>query len=228
MALTRARVLRAEIAEGRESAGRPSVAASVGSRRAAVLPAPVVAAYAEAERVLDAARASAAALERAAHVRAEASLALAAAEAREAEVARLAAIALHLDARQAATSARALDRAVELGKLLAERLVGAQLSLEPERIAGVFAELLAEARGASTARVLGRAEDLGALQQTLDALGFPAGAIVLVADPTLTRGSLVLESDLGTVDGRLEIRLERLAGALVGALRAHEPPSEPR
>jgi hypothetical protein len=115
-----------------------------------------------------------------------------------------------------------------LEQLLAERLVRAQLSLEPRRIADIFTELLVEARGASSARVLGRREDLAALRETLGALGLPEDAVALVEDAGLTRGSLVLESDLGTVDGRLETRLDRLAEALVAEVRAQARRGEPR
>lgn len=220
MGLTRARVLRAADAGVVEVAARP--------RRGAVVEARVAEAHAEAARVIEAARVAASLIERAAVARAEEALAAAAAAAREAEIARLAAIALHLEAREAGLGARELDRAVALGKLLAERLVRAQLSLEPRRIADIFTELLVEARGASSARVLGRREDLAALRETLGALGLPEDAVALVEDAGLTRGSLVLESDLGTVDGRLETRLDRLAEALVAEVRAQARRGEPR
>ncbi|HQY64300.1 MAG: hypothetical protein IPF92_26805 [Myxococcales bacterium] len=214
MQLTRARVLRvADV--GPVAPGVPTA-----PRRGAVVEARVAAAHVEAERVLAAARDAASALERAALARADAAVAAAAAAARDVEVARLAAIALHLEARQAGLGAREIERSVELAKLLAERLVGAQLSLEPRRIADILAELLAAARGASSARVLGCPDDLEALRQALGALGLPPDAVALVEDETLTRGSLVLESDLGTVDGRLEARLDRLAEALMSEVRA--------
>ena len=219
MELTRARVLRGVAAEA--VAPRPMP-------RRRVVEAPLAEAHAEAERVLDEARAAASALERAALARADEAVVAAVSAAREAEIARLAAIALHLEAREAGLGARELDRAVALGKLLAERLVRAQLTLEPGRIADIFAELLAEARGASSARVLGCPADLEALREALGALGLPEDAVALVEDPGLTRGSLVLESDLGTLDGRLETRLDRLAEALLAEVRAQARRGEPR
>jgi flagellar biosynthesis/type III secretory pathway protein FliH len=43
-------------------------------------------------------------------------------------------------------------------------------------------------------------------------------AVVVRPDPSLAPGSMVVTSDVGTVDGRLEVLLPRLVSVLVEAL----------
>lgn len=217
MSLTRARVLSARsdaISSSAEAA--PTARAPRGSRH--VLDATVVLAHAEAARILDDARRAAASLHEEARARAEETTRAAAQEAREAELARLAAVALYLDARERSYGDRELERAVDLARLLAERVVGAELALSPERVAHMAAALLGEARGAASARIFACREDLAALRATFASLELPEGTVSLEEDPSLLRGSLVVESDVGTVDGRLETRFELLAAALLEAL----------
>ena len=122
------------------------------------------------------------------------------------------------DKRQVAASfsraASSYDSVAEL-----QRVIGAELSMNPSRVALMAAELLGEARGASTARIFGCREDIEELRRTFASLGFSGGTATFEEDPSLLRGSLVVESDVGTVDGRLETRLPRFADALLEALR---------
>lgn len=211
MKLGRARILKADPS----TAEPPTPRAVVRAR----LPAEIANAHADAARIVDDAQNHAARLEERARERVADVARLAAEEAREAELARLAAVAIHLDARARAFTAAELDRAIDLARLLAERIVGAELSVHPEHVARIAAELLAEAKGARSARIFGCREDLEALAATFASLGLPAGTATFEVDPSLGRGSLVIESDVGTVDGRLATRLPLFADALRGALR---------
>ncbi len=217
MTLSRARVLSATEVPAlvQERARGPREA-----RARRILPAAVVDAHVQAAQVLALAKQGAEAFEAAAHARAAHAAEATAREAREAELARLAAVALHLEARARSLDRASIERTVSLARLLAERVIGAELTATPERIGLMVAELLGETRGATTARVLAGRDDLQALARALSELGFPEGAIELVEDPRATRGSLVLETDVGTVDGRLESRLGRLTAALRAALPA--------
>jgi len=211
MKITRARVLRG----GGGTAEPPTPRLAVRRR----LPAEEARAHADAARILDDAMNHAGRLEERARERVADMARLAADEAREQELARLAATAVHLDARAHAYSAAELERSVELARLLAERIVGAELTVSPERISHLAEELLTEAKGARAARIFGCREDLEALAGTFASLGLPAGTATFEVEPSLPRGSLVIESDVGTVDGRLATRLPLFSAALLEALR---------
>lgn len=137
-------------------------------------------------------------------------------EAREEEVARLAAGFLALRHADEERAERDLDRAVELAKILAERLVAEGLKIEPERIAGLAANALAETRGARNVRIDANPDDVAPLRDALAAVGHSA---VVNAEPSLARGSLVVHTDLGTIDAQLRPQLDRLAKALREAMR---------
>lgn len=204
MTLERARVIKAAFADAEATRPAP-IAAGYGYRVARE----VVDARAEAARIVDDAKRKAEEILSA--VRDEA-----AREAREAETARLAASFLALKKADEQRAERDLDRAIELATLLAERLVGEGLRLEPARIAEMAASALAEARGARRVRIDASPEDVDALRQALQALGHDAD---VQPDAELPRGSLVVHTDLGSIDARLRPQLARLAAALREAMR---------
>jgi len=113
---------------------------------------------------------------------------------------------------------QATDRAVALAVLLAERLVGAALEVEPARIATLAQGVLAEARGARRATLEAHPVDAQHLRDQLATLGVAAGSVEVRDDPALARGALRLHTDVGILDAQLAPRLERLAVALRDAL----------
>ncbi|MEO7111185.1 MAG: FliH/SctL family protein, partial [Polyangiaceae bacterium] len=104
----------------------------------------------------------------------------------------------------------------ELAVALAERLIGGALALTPEIIAAMADAALSEAKGAKKARIEANPIDVDALREHTVSLG---ESIVIEPNAELARGSLVLHTDLGTIDARLTPQLERLARALRDALR---------
>lgn len=164
----------------------------------------VLAARAEAEGIVSKAMADAADVADAAAV-----------EAREKEVARLAAGFLELREADARRTERDRDRLIELAVLLAERLIGDALRVSPSRIAELAASAIQEARGARTVRIDASPDDVEVLRDTLAAVG---QIVDVHPDKALGRGSLVVHTDLGRVDARLEPQLQRLAVALREAL----------
>jgi flagellar biosynthesis/type III secretory pathway protein FliH len=187
----------------------PSPVAAAAAARARRIAREVLDARAEADRILaDARRQADAVVTSAADA--------AAAEAREKEVARLAAGFLALRDEEARRAERDVDRTIELAVLLAERLVGDALRIEPARIAELAASAIQEARGARRVRIDACPEDVSALEEALGAVGQIAD---IQPDPTLERGSLVVHTDLGRVDARLRPQLTRLAESLREALR---------
>lgn len=212
MTLERARVIRGVArpsdtvdAQSRSNATSGSEVTHLARR----IPREVAEAHAEASKILAEAR------ERAASVVKDAAEA-AAIEAREREVARLAAGFLELRDADARRAERDTERLVELAVLLAERLLGEMLRIDPARIAELAAGVLHEARGARRVRIDASPDDTAALGEALGALGRSAE---VHADPSLGRGSLVVHTELGRVDARLEPQLARLAAALREALR---------
>lgn len=211
MTLQRARVIKGAFPEASSdpSAPRPGRVGAAAAARARRVAGEVVEARAEAARIVAAAHEEARAVVAAA-------AAAAAAEAREAEVARLAAGFLALRDAEARRAERDVDRVVELAVLLAERLVGEAIRVEPARVAALAASAMHEARGAQRVRIDASPDDVAPLAEALGALGRTAD---VQPDPTLGRGSLVVHTDLGRVDARLEPQLARLAAALREALR---------
>lgn len=180
------------------NAGRRIARAELEAReRAAVI---VAEATARAERIAHEAR------ERAAE------------EARAAEQAKVAGMYIALRAAEEKRAERDLDRVIALATLLAERLLGKTLESDPALVTMLARQALAEARGARRARIEAHALDADALKAHLDALGLAPEAIDLVPRDDLSRGSLVLHTDLGTLDAKLAPQLDRLAAALRDAL----------
>ena len=140
-------------------------------------------------------------------------------DAREAEVARLSAVALELRAADERRAERDLARTIDVAKLLAERLLGAELTLAPSRIAELAAAALEQTRGARRLRLDANPEDAEPLRAALGELAIAAEVTV---DAALARGSLVLHTELGDVDARLTPQLDRLAEVLREAMTAKE------
>lgn len=194
MSLARARIIKGAFPA---EATRPAPIDPTFGRR---VPREVMDARDEAERILAAAREGASKI-----------AALAAGEAREQETARLAAQFLALKKADEDRAERDLARTLDVAMLLAERLVGEALTVDPHLAAGLAANALAETRGARHVRIDAHPDDVAALRASLEAVGHEAE---VVADDTLGRGSLVVHTDVGTIDARLRPQLARLAAAL--------------
>lgn len=213
MTLGRARVIKAySTAPGVEALRDASIhgARPAMARR---IPAAVIDAKAEAARIVEAARASAA------EVASEA-----AKEAREREVARVAAELVALRITEETRATREIDRTIAIATLLAERIVGEALVLDPARIGALAVEALKETRGARKVRIEAAPSDVEALDRILAELAPAVGASVVAVEPNadLARGSLVVHTELGRVDARLEPQLGRLAEALRETMMAEQ------
>ncbi|MGO8998772.1 MAG: FliH/SctL family protein [Polyangiaceae bacterium] len=145
----------------------------------------------------------------------------AARHAEEAEQARLAAAWFSLREREEKWVALELERSIGFAKVLAERLIGRALEMDPALIASIAAEALSEARGARRVRLECHPLDAETLRSHLSGAGFgsPEGvAIEVTGNTELARGSLRVHTELGTLDAQLHPRIERLAAALRDAL----------
>jgi flagellar biosynthesis/type III secretory pathway protein FliH len=183
-----------------------------------VAPRELVDASAEARRVLEAAERDAKTLlERAraecAEVRLRAEM-----EGRAAAVADFATRALLLAAREAEVDGRSLDRVVELARVLAERLLGEALRLEPARVVELARQALNEARGARRIELAAHPEDVPLLEAALTDARI-SGVTRIVSDGSRGRGSVRLDTDVGTLDAELAPQLDRLTARLRETLR---------
>jgi flagellar biosynthesis/type III secretory pathway protein FliH len=130
-------------------------------------------------------------------------------EARAEAAARIAAHALALSFREDQALERNLDRVVEVARILAERLLGEALGLEPARVVALARRAVEEARGARRITVIAHPADAVLIEQALHSLN-AGGAASVLADPARSRGSLRLDTDLGVLDADLAPQLDRL------------------
>ena len=146
MTLGRARILKAEPrASVSVNASAEAVRGDTFARR---VPAVVVDAHDEAARVLRVASATAEAIVAEARALAASVAEGAAREAREEEIARIAAELLALRIGEEQRAEREIDRTIEIAVLLAERLVGDAIALDPSRVVALARGVLQETRGA--------------------------------------------------------------------------------
>jgi flagellar biosynthesis/type III secretory pathway protein FliH len=133
-------------------------------------------------------------------------------EARADAAAKIAVRALALRQHEARADERALDRSVELARLLAERLLGESLRVAPEQVIALARQALSEARGARRITLVAHPEDAKLLEISLPNLGLDAAAVVQVrADAARSRGNLRIETEIGVLDAELAPQLERLS-----------------
>jgi flagellar biosynthesis/type III secretory pathway protein FliH len=140
------------------------------------------------------------------------------AEGRAEGVAQVAANALRLNANEAAFDERNLDRSIELAKILAERMLGKALQLEPTLVVALARQALSEARGARRVRIYAHPDDAASLERDRGALGLAENAVVVFPDAQRNRGDLRLETEIGVLDAALAPGIERLAKKLREAM----------
>jgi len=143
------------------------------------------------------------------------------AEGRADASAKIAARALALRHHEARADERALDRSVELARLLAERLLGESLRVAPEQVMALARQALSEARGARRITLVAHPDDAKLLEISLPSLGLDAAVAVVRADPARSRGNLRIETEIGVLDAELAPQLERLSLKLRESL-SHE------
>lgn len=131
-------------------------------------------------------------------------------------LAEFAAQSLELRARLARAQEATLETTTDLARILAERLIGEALRLEPRTVVALAQQVLREARGAAAVTLACHPDDAPALQ---NALGATEG-LSLATDPDLARGDLRLDTDVGRIEARIGAQLAVLAVALQRSLRS--------
>jgi flagellar biosynthesis/type III secretory pathway protein FliH len=144
----------------------------------------------------------------------------AAAAGRAAAVAELAAQYVVLRERQARVSDSQLRPSIELAKLLAERLIAEAIELDATLVGRLARQSLQQLRERSALVVRAHPEDHEQIQQQLVALKLQS--VSLLADTTLKRGELCIDSDLGQLELRIDAGLQRLVDRVRSLL--HDDP----
>ena len=103
---------------------------------------------------------------------------------------------------------------------MAERLIGESLALDPAKIVAIANQALGSARQARRIALKAHPDDAEALRREIARLGLEGAAIEIHVEPARSRGSLLLETDLGILDADLSIQLDRLARSLRDSLRS--------
>jgi type III secretion system HrpE/YscL family protein len=179
--------------------------------RDVIVPHEVVDAHAEAERVVEEARAEATRIVAEADAAAEATRAEARAAGSEEARAEAAALLAEAASRRDSALADAEREVARLAVAVAERLLCGELEARPEAVLAIVREVLERARRAQSLVLRAHPDDAAVLRRHAEAL---PSAIVVEDDPSVRRGGCVVKTELGALDGRLEVRLEALARAL--------------
>ena len=139
-------------------------------------------------------------------------------EARAEAASRVAAHALALAEREDRALERNVDRIVDVARVLAERLLGEALALEPGRVLSLARRALEEARGARQVTIVAHPDDARLIEEALSSLQ-AGGALAVRSDPARARGNLRLDTDVGVLDADLAPQLDRLLPKLRESLR---------
>jgi len=115
---------------------------------------------------------------------------------------------------------QARSDALEIGFLVARRILEAELTTGPEPLFALVRGALKRAGDSRRIVVRVHPEDAALVSGPAAAgeLGVSAAAIEVAGDPSLERGDVVVDTDFGKVDGRLRTRLEELHRAAASAL----------
>jgi type III secretion system HrpE/YscL family protein len=131
--------------------------------------------------------------------------------------AELAAQLLQLAADRERMLAAIEPQAIEVAMLAAGRVIGQELSSRPELIAQMVAPLLERVRRAKSVVLRVHPDDRAALEPCLASLrdrSELSAALQIETDPQLSRGSIIVVSELGSLDARVETQLDALSRAL--------------
>jgi flagellar biosynthesis/type III secretory pathway protein FliH len=124
--------------------------------------------------------------------------------------------------RQAAErlAAEARSDALEVGFMVARRILEADLTANVEHLVGLVRSAIRRLGESRHIKLNLCPEDARLIEETLKTDGaqtissVAAAQIEVIADPSLQRGDCMVTGDLGTVDGRINTRLEELRHAL--------------
>ena len=211
MNLPRARILRGAAGTPIEAAGSEP-GAQRGSTRA--VRREVIDGAAEAARLLDVAREQAREIVEGARAEAAEQLARAVQRAREQAQAQASAALTAVRVREARADEAASERIIQIARLLAERVLHAQLRMAPEMLAAMAREAVAQFWQPQSVTVRACSVDVEVLRAHADELGVPPSALQFVSDDACSPGSIKVVTEQGALDTDVSMQLDRLVEAL--------------
>lgn len=96
-------------------------------------------------------------------------------------------------------------------------LLADELELAPERVRPLVARTLAHFRGDAEVIVHVHPDDVALLEPATLARTFDLTELRLHADPSMARGGCIVAAARGTLDARVETRIERMLALLSGS-----------
>jgi len=135
-------------------------------------------------------------------------------------LARAAADAIQLRQAELEAEQRALESTTQLARLLAERMLGRELELDPAAAGEMAKVALSEVRGARTVRLLVAPEAEQIVRKALMGADLDPMVVQVQAADGKRPGCFRLETDAGVMEADLPERLEQLAAALRENLRS--------
>ena len=135
-------------------------------------------------------------------------------QARATALADFAALAVKHARREELIDREQMDRSIAIATLLAERILGEVLSLDPSRIGALAREVLREVHGARRVVIATHPQDADRLRTFFGDFDAKEEVCRVVADTSLARGDLRVQTDLGVICAELGDRLEQLADRL--------------
>jgi flagellar biosynthesis/type III secretory pathway protein FliH len=169
----------------------------------------------EAERIVAAAEAKAAAIVQDAQEHARGALAQAEATGLQRGLALAASRALHLSEAMARADAQATSRVIELSRALSERMLGQALTLEPALVAELALASLKEVRALHAVHFECHPEQVAVIEQAFARAAIGPNAVRVVADAELAPGDFRLRTKSGVLEANVGTRLELLCRALL-------------
>jgi flagellar assembly protein FliH len=103
---------------------------------------------------------------------------------------------------------------VKLSMAVARKILRRELQVDPHALAGVVKALLDTLNSSEVLAVRLAPLDLEWMQASLEKLGLPQ-AVQLIADKTLARGAVLVETKRGTVDAGIETQLTEITNGFV-------------
>lgn len=132
----------------------------------------------------------------------------------------LVAKALEIAALRQRTLDQAQDDILTLAQVMAERVIGEELLLKPERLMNLAQQSIREARGSSRIVLYAHPDDAAYLNRAIDILTTDSTVeIQIQSEPDFTPGDIRVETDVGTLDARIGTQLTNLATKIRESLR---------
>jgi flagellar biosynthesis/type III secretory pathway protein FliH len=204
----------ARVVKGGAATTPKGLPASSSLKAARLVKGVVLDAQAEAERCLARAQEQSRRIVADAEARARAQLEDAEKEGLARGLARATAEALQLAQAAARTDAQAVPRAIELARVLTERLLGQALKLDPSLVGDLALGALGEVRAAHAVQFECHPTDITAISEAFARAQIGAHAVTVVPNERLAPCDFRLRMGTGVLDARLGARLDLLCRVL--------------